>query len=143
LSNGNRIHIKLVPTDNGKRAKIQAYMSTPLGETIYENINYYQNGILLENQYIRPLAWSFITFDFPAPLNYNNFIGQIEIHPGIVFNNLAVYEGNIDKKVDDIFESHLGLSNIVAQDESTFFINSNDIDIFTDIQWSLFSGKPV
>jgi hypothetical protein len=84
-----------------------------------------------------------ITFSFNQPLDYSNFIGQIEMHPGIIFNNFAVYESSIEGKVDDIFESHLGLSNIVAQDESLLYINSDDADLYTDFQWSFFSGKPV
>jgi hypothetical protein len=44
---------------------------------------------------------------------------------------------------DDIFESYLGLSNVVAQDSSTLGINSDGLDLFTDIRWSNFSGKPV
>ena len=132
-----------MPIDGGRRAKVESYLSTIYSETIYDNIKYYQNGILLDSQYIRPSSWSLLTFQFTEQLNYNNFIGQIEIHPGMVFNNLAIYEADITKRVDDIFESHLGLSNIVAQDESTFFINSDDADLYTDIQWSFFSGKPV
>jgi hypothetical protein len=56
---------------------------------------------------------------------------------------VTLYTQSIDTKVDDIFESHLGLSNVVAQDSSTLGINSDGLDIFTDIRWSNFSGKPV
>lgn len=143
LKNGDNINFYLVPENDKKRATIQAKLSTVVGETTYTNVSFYQNGILVDNQYIRPLAWSMITFSFNQPLDYSNFIGQIEMHPGIIFNNFAVYESSIEGKVDDIFESHLGLSNIVAQDESLLYINSDDADLYTDFQWSFFSGKPV
>ena len=89
------------------------------------------------------MSWSLITFSFPTPLASDSYIGQIEIYQGCIFNNISMYEASIDKKIDDIFESHLGLSSIVAQDESTLFINSESTNIYTDIKWTTFIGKPV
>ncbi len=143
LKNNQKLNIYLIPTDSGKRAKLQAYLLDGATETEYNNINYYQNGILLTNPYIRPLTWSMITLSFSSPLQFGNFIGQIEIHPGVLFNNFTLYESPIENKVDDIFESHLGLSNIVAEDDSTLYINYDNIKTFTDIEWSFFSGKVV
>jgi len=143
LKNTDRINFYLIPTDNKRRAKIVAKLSTITGETDYTNIKFYQNGILLENQYLKPLSWSMLTFSFNTPLDYSNFIGQTEIYPGIILNNFGIYQSSIENKVDDIFESHLGLSNIVAQDESQLYINSDDVDLYTGFQWSFFSGKPV
>lgn len=143
LKNNQMIKIYLSPTDNGKRAKISAYISSSGVESEYTNINFYQNGILLDNPYIRPLTWSMITFSFKTPLDFSNFIGQIEIHPGVLFNNFVVYESSIKDKVDDIFESHLGLSNIVAEDDSTLYINYDSLRTYVDIDWSFFSGKVV
>lgn len=143
LTNNQKLNIYLTPTDNQKRAKLQAYLLDGVTETEYTNIKFYQNGILLTSPYIRPLTWSMITFSFTDPIQFGNFIGQIEIHPGVLFNNIAIYESSIENKVDDIFESHLGLSNIVAEDDSTLYINYDNVKTFTDIEWSFFSGKVV
>lgn len=143
LKNNEIIKIYLSPTDNGKRAKISAYLLSGGIETPYTNIKFYQNGILLDNPYIRPLVWSMITFSFNNSIDFSNFIGQIEIHPGILFNNFVLYESSIENRVDDIFESHLGLSNIVAEDNSTLYVNYDNIKTFTDVDWSLFGGKVV
>jgi len=129
--------------DDGKRAKLSVKRVTVTGEEDYNNILLYQNGILLDSPYIYPMSWSLLTFSFPESLSFDNYIGQIEIHEGLMFNNATLYEQSIDKRVDDIFESHLGLSSLVAQDESTLLINSEDIDIYTDIKWNIFVGKPV
>ena len=45
--------------------------------------------------------------------------------------------------VDDIFESHLGLSNIVSQDETILSIDSDALDFYYDIKWTNFTGKPL
>lgn len=129
--------------DNGKRGKISVFRQIPSGEEKYTNILMYQNGILLDSPYLYPMSWSLITFSFPTPLSFNNQIGQIEMHEGMLFNNFAIYEQDIEKKIDDIFESHLGLSNIVAQDESSVMISSQAVELFTDIKWTIFTGKPV
>jgi hypothetical protein len=76
-------------------------------------------------------------------MEFDESIGQLEFYPGIIFNNVTLYTQSIDTKVDDIFESYLGLSNVVAQDSSTLSINSDGLDLFNDVQWTIFSGKPV
>jgi len=143
LSETETFNFYLIPQDNNKRAKLVAYRKTLSGDVEYTNINYYQNGILLDNQHLYPMSWSFITFSFTDPLSMDNYIGRLEIHPKILFNNVSIYNQSIIKKVDDIFESHLGLSNIVAQDSSTLTLTSDSTKLYTGITWSLFSGKPV
>lgn len=143
ISETDTFNFYLVPQDGGKRAKIIAYRKTVSGDVEYTNIKYYQNGILLDSQYIYPMSWSLITFSFTEPISMDGYIGRLEIHPRILFNNVCFYNQSIIKKVDDIFESHLGLSNIVAQDSSTLTITSETPKMYTGITWSLFSGKPV
>lgn len=143
LNSNTKIVFYLEPIDNGKRAKISVYEIKPYGEIEYTNVLMYQNGILLDSPYIYPLSWSLLTFSFPNPLNFNSYTGQIEIYEGLMFNNLTVYEQDISNKVDDIFELHLGLSDIVAQDESTLYINSESVSLYTDIKWTTFVGKLV
>lgn len=124
------------------RGKINAYRYEISGEDIDTNVTIYQNGVDSEC-YIYPMSWSFITVKFDEPMEFDESIGQLEFYPGIIFNNVTLYTQSIDTKVDDIFESYLGLSNVVAQDSSTLSINSDGLDLFNDVQWTIFSGKPV
>lgn len=127
---------------NNRRAKLFAYKSEISGEVQDENIDLYQNGVLTET-FVYPMLWSFVTIIFNEPIVFNESIGQLEIYPGLLVNNISIFETSINNKVDDIFESHLGLSNIVAQDNSSLAINSDGLDLFTDVKWTTFSGKPV
>lgn len=124
------------------RGSLVPYLYDISGEEIDDNTVLYQNGVEIK-PYLYPMSWSLITVRFKEPMNFDNTIGQLEIYPGIIFNNVALFESSIDGKVDDIFESHLGLSNIVAQDSSTLSLDSDGLDIFTSISWSPFSGKAV
>jgi hypothetical protein len=80
---------------------------------------------------------------FNKPINLSSIIGQFEIYPGILFNNFSIYQQNIEKLVDDIFESHLGLSNIVSDDSSTLSVNFDKVSLFSAIRWTNFEGKPI
>jgi hypothetical protein len=124
------------------RGKLEALRYEISGEEEDTNVEIYQNGVETE-AYMYPMSWSFITIKFDEPMEFDESIGQLEFYPGIIFNNVTLYTQSIDTKVDDIFESYLGLSNVVAQDSSTLGINSDGLDLFTDIRWSNFSGKPV
>jgi hypothetical protein len=132
----------LVPETGGKRAKLVARKEFFFSEEEAQDVLLYKNGIQ-QNVYIDAFSWSLITIQFLNPVDLSQKVGQFEIYPGILFNNLTVYEETINKKVDDIFESHLGLSNIVSDDTTTLLINSNELSLFSDIKWTNFSGKPV
>lgn len=125
-----------------RRGKISALLSEISGEQEDSNVVIYQNGVESE-AYMYPMSWSFITVKFNEPMEFDESIGQLEFYPGIIFNNVTLYTQSIDTKVDDIFESYLGLSNVVAEDSSTLSVNSDGLDVFTDIRWTSFSGKPV
>jgi hypothetical protein len=137
-----RYNFYLEPEVGGKRAKLVPYLYDILGEQEATEIVMYQNGIKQE-VYINPLSWSLITIRFIEEIDLSNARGQFEIYPGFVVNNITMFEQNIEKKVDDIFESHLGLSNIVSQDSSTLALNFNELNLFSDITWTNFDGKPL
>jgi hypothetical protein len=111
-------------------------------EELTNEFDIFENGIKKE-VYIYPQSWSLITIKLKNPQELDGILGQFEISPGVLIKNFTAYESRIVKRVDDIFESHLGLSNIVAQDSSTLSINSEGLNVFSDIRWTNFSGKPV
>ena len=126
----------------GKRAKLVPYLYDILGEDPATNITMHQNGIK-QDVYIYPLSWSLVTINFNAPADLSDVRGQFEIYPGFVVNNVTIFEQDIERKVDDIFESHLGLSNIVSEDSATLALNFDELNLFTDITWTTFGGKPL
>lgn len=137
-----RYDFYLEPEVGGKRAKLVPYLYNPTLDTLADNIVMFQNGIKQE-VYVYPLSWSLISLRFTTPIALNSIIGQLEIYPGTLFNNLTIFEQDIEKKVDDIFESHFGLSNIVSQDSSTLSVNFDEVNIFDDILFTTFTGKPI
>lgn len=137
-----RYDFYLEPETGGKRAKIVPYLYGLLSDTLTDEVVMYQNGIK-QDVYVYPLSWSLISLRFENPVDLSSIRGQLEIYPGILFNNVTVFEQDIDRRVDDIFESHLGLSNIVAQDSSTLSVDFDEVNIFSDIKWTTFTGRPV
>jgi hypothetical protein len=137
-----RYNFYLEPETGGKRAKLASYQKTISSENITQDFDLFENGVKKE-VYVYPQSWSLITLKPKDPQILNDALGQFEISPGILIKNFTSYENSIVKRVDDIFESHLGLSNIVAQDDSTLSINSEGLNVFSDIRWTNFSGKPV
>lgn len=137
-----RYNFYLEPEIGGKRAKLVPYLYDILGEEVATNISMHQNGIK-QDVYIYPLSWSLITIEFDEPVDLSSVRGQFEIYPGFVVNNVTTFEQSIEKRVDDIFESHLGLSNIVCEDSATLALNFDELNLFTNISWTTFSGKPL
>jgi len=143
ITSDNKYNFYIEPEYGGKRGYLKAYSAIQSREVPYSNVLLYQNGIEMEKPYLRPSIWSMITVAFPTPLQFNNYIGQLEVNPGIVFNNVALFNQNIERSVDDIFESHLGLSHIVASDQTTLSFDNKDLLVYNDIEWTTFSGKMV
>jgi hypothetical protein len=52
---------------------------------------------------------------------------------------------NVTYTIDgqNIYESYLGLSKAVSDDESVLLINSDGINILTNVTWDQYSGRPV
>lgn len=141
-SNDKQINFYVEPEVAYRRGKLVPYLYEISGEEVDTNTKMYQNGVELE-PYLYPMSWSLISVTFDEPMSFDNTIGQLEFYPGVIFNNVALFENSIEGRVDDIFESHLGLSNVVAQDSSTLSLDSDGLDIFTNVTWSTFTGKPV
>jgi hypothetical protein len=137
-----RYNFYLEPEVQNKRAKVIVYEDTITGEQLTTDFDTYENGIK-KQVYIYPQSWILFTAKLKPTANLSNIVGQFEISPGILIKNFTAYEIPIDKRVDDIFESHLGLSNIVAQDSSTLLVNSEGLTIFSDIKSTVFDGKSV
>jgi hypothetical protein len=137
-----RYNFYLEPEIQNKRAKVVAYEKTITTEQITNDFDFYENGIKKE-VYLYSQSWILFTAKLKETAELSGVVAQFEVSPGILLKNFTAYELPIDKRVDDIFESYLGLSNIVAEDSTTLSINSEGLNVFSDIRWTNFSGKPV
>jgi hypothetical protein len=188
------VDIYLIPEDNNKRGRIAAYNPSTGLEDI--NVQFYQNGELVENPYIMPLMWNSILISFGTSLDLDSYIGQVELYKGFVFNNIALYKKSTDilgtttqsfswqnfrqttviiddetlttsetwqSKIDNlwnefieevvnitytvdgqnIYESYLGLPKVISNDSSALLVNSDGVNILTNVIWDEYSGKPV
>jgi len=143
ITSDNKYNFYVEPEHGNKRGYLAAYSAMQSRETAYPNALLYQNGILMSKPCIRPSIWSLITVAFNEPLSFDNFIGQLEVNQGVVFNNVAFFNQNIQNSVDDIFESHFGLSHIVASDATTLSLENKNLIVYNDITFTTFSGKMV
>lgn len=91
--------------------------------------------------YIEPLKWTMLTIEFATPINIGSTSAQLELYEGAIFNNIAIYDTSISDNVDNIFESYLGLSNIVVQDETTLSVDTELLEFYSDIKFTNFSGR--
>lgn len=57
----------------------------------YQNIEFYQNGIPVENPYLIKDQWSAIGMVFQDPINISSYVGSINIFGGCYFNNISTY----------------------------------------------------
>lgn len=188
------IDIFLTPEDNQNRGKLIAYDANTGIEDF--DVQFYQNGVLLDNAYIEPLSWNSIVLAFGSSLNLDGYTGQLELYKGFLFNNIGLFKKSTDilgttvevyswqdfrqitaivdgesvlipqswgSKIDNIwadfpeevvnitytidgqniYESFLGLSKAVSDDESTLLINSDGVNITTNVTWNEYSGRPV
>lgn len=190
------LDIFLVPevSENAQRGFIKVYDS----ETGYEDItiDFYQNGIRIQNPIIKPLMWTSLVMSFGESIPVNSVSGQLELYNGFVYNNIALFKRSslvlgqsiservwqqvkttetlinnqieqIDLQWEDwyssfwldliekrttltynidgerIFGSFLGISNSIISDDSVIRLESEGADVFSDIEWDQFVGKPV
>jgi hypothetical protein len=76
----------------GNRAKIYAKSLTSGQE--FNNILYYWNGNIVREPVMTTSEWGVLSIAFPSPLNFDSFLGSINISGPVVFNNLSFYQAN-------------------------------------------------
>jgi hypothetical protein len=74
------------------RAKIYA-ISTKTGEE-YKGISYYWNGNPVREPFITTKEWGALGIKFAPALDFDAFIGEINLNGPLVFNNVAFYQAN-------------------------------------------------
>jgi hypothetical protein len=90
---GNLIKFYTMAIDNaGKRAKVYA-INDNTGEA-FNGLSYYINGNIVREPVITIKEWSVLGIGFANTLDFNNFIGGINLNGPGVFNNVSYYQAN-------------------------------------------------
>jgi len=76
----------------GNRGKVFA-KSISTGQII-DNLQYYWNGIKVNEPILTSKEWGVLGVSFPDALNFDEFLGAININGPVLFNNVAYYQAN-------------------------------------------------
>ena len=79
-------------SETGDRARIYA-KSVTTGED-YSGISYYWNGKLVREPVATRNQWGVLGVGFSSALNFDSFLGGINLNGPFVFNNIAFYQAN-------------------------------------------------
>ena len=85
----NTFDIWLEKEVEGKRGFIKIYNAITGVED--KNSTFYQDGQQIKNPVIEPLTWSSISISLFANINLDASIGQLELYPEFLYNNIALY----------------------------------------------------
>lgn len=90
---GNLIKFYTMAIDSaGKRARVYA-INDNTGEA-FNGLSYYINGNIVREPVLTTKEWSVIGIGFATTLDFNNFIGGINLNGPGVFNNISYYQAN-------------------------------------------------
>jgi hypothetical protein len=82
---------------NGTRGKIIA--RSQLTNQEYQGISYYWNGNLVREPRITKNEWGVLAISFPESLNFNSYIGGINLTGSALFNNVSYYQSTGIQKI--------------------------------------------
>jgi hypothetical protein len=90
---GNLIKFYTMAIDNaGKRARVYA-INDSTGE-LFDGLSYYINGNIVREPVLTIKEWAVLGIGFANTLDFNNFIGGINLNGPGVFNNISYYQAN-------------------------------------------------
>ena len=82
---------------NGTRGKIIA--RSQLTNQEYQGISYYWNGNLVREPRITKNEWGVLAVSFPESLNFNAYLGGINLTGSALFNNVSYYQSTGIQKI--------------------------------------------
>lgn len=89
-SRNRNIEFIVTVDSSGRRGVISA--RDKVTKIVEERLTFYQNGIPVKNPIVEIGQWNAIGIEFDDPLEFNNYIGYLNLYRGMVYNNLAYYE---------------------------------------------------
>jgi hypothetical protein len=78
--------------ETGQRGKI--YAKNKSNNLDFQGISYYINGTLVREPVLTIKEWSAIGINFGEALNFDLFLGSINLNSPALFNNVAYYQAN-------------------------------------------------
>ena len=85
---------------SGSRAKIYAMSSVTGAE--YTKLTYFWNGVSVQNPIITIKEWGSLGLQFSSALNFDLYIGAINLNGPILFNNISFYQANNLQQIQSI-----------------------------------------
>jgi hypothetical protein len=85
---------------SGSRAKIYAISS--LTETEYTGLTYFWNGVSVQDPIITIKEWGSLGLQFSSALNFDLYIGAINLNGPILFNNISFYQANNLQQIQSV-----------------------------------------
>jgi hypothetical protein len=82
---------------NGTRGKVVARSQSTNQE--YQGISYYWNGNLVREPRITKNEWGVLSVSFPESLNFNSYLGSINLTGSALFNNVSYYQSTGIQKI--------------------------------------------
>ena len=89
-----KLEFRLIPEQNGKRAKMVIFNATT--GTEFTDVQFYQNGNLVDYPYLQPMEWASVVASLGTSIDINGVSGQFELYHGMLFNNIAFLEKQTD-----------------------------------------------
>jgi len=90
---GDTIKFYMVASNpDGSRARVYA-QSLATGQT-FNGLSYFWNGALVREPVLTTKEWGVLGIAFASALNFDLFIGSINLTGPMVFNNIAFYQAN-------------------------------------------------
>jgi hypothetical protein len=90
---GDTIKFYLV-ADNKEGTRAKIYATSLLTNTPYNGISYFLNGSIVREPVLTIKEWSVLGLTFSTALNFDLFIGGINLTGPLVFNNISYYQAN-------------------------------------------------
>jgi hypothetical protein len=82
---------------NGTRGKIIARSESTNQE--YQGLSYYWNGNLVREPRMTKNEWGVLAIAFPESLNFNSYLGAINLTGSVLFNNISYYQSTGIQKI--------------------------------------------
>jgi hypothetical protein len=79
-------------SDIGLRARV--FAKSLLNNQIVDNIVYYWNGSVVKEPVLTSKEWGVLGVSFASALNFDEFLGSINVNGPVLFNNVSYYQAN-------------------------------------------------
>ena len=168
-------------SDTGLRARV--FAKNLSNNTTLDNVIYYWNGLVVREPILTSKEWGVLGVSFESALDFDEFLGSININGPVLFNNVAYYQANnlqqIQKTItrpwarvktdgatnfnwayyndnftwnraliigssdlygvnpSDVYKTYLGTNKIIFDDDNGLTLDSDKMQIYQDITWSI------